>query len=74
MAKWFPRAVGSISHGHGSVNNSLPPPYPGSILDTTKRWSTKETGVHRMSAYIRGRDLDAPDVTLNKLLIIAPGF
>jgi len=74
MAKWFLRAAGSISHGHGFANNSLPPPCLGSTLDTTKRRSTNEMGVHQLGAYIRGRDLDVPDVTLNHLLIIAPGF
>jgi hypothetical protein len=73
MAKWFPLAVGSIFHGRGFANNSLLLLGPGSTPGTRKRWSVSRLA-YRWNAYIRGRDLDTPDVTLNNLLVIAPGF
>jgi len=74
MAMWFPRVAGSSSHGRGFANNSLVQPCPGSTLGTSKERSVSKTGNFRLPTYIRGRDLDAPDVTFDNLLVITPRF
>lgn len=74
MAKWFPLTADSTARGREFANSSLPLPCLGPTLGTTQPLSATKLVVHRLNAYIRGGYLDAPDVTLNDFLVIAPGF